>query len=567
MTWREHWWQVTALVIIIAGILITGLAIQQQDQALRTDLLLETSLAKTGIVPGEIRGLTGSPADSATYEHQALVGQLREIREAYPAVRFAYLMGLREDGAVIFYADAEPPESEAYSPPGQVYGEAPDAVMTVFASGEIAIEGPYTDRWGTWVSGFVPVIDPATGQVIAVFGMDIDARQWNQNLLAGSAPVLSVFILILVLVVTFGLTQRRIRRERHLLEASEQKFSRAFEANTALMAVSTIDEGRIMDVNTAFLEALRYPREEVIGKTVSDLGVYPTPETRNALIRQFNESGQLRNVEVTLRRKDHTLLHGLVSATAIEVAGIPHLLTVVLDITDKRQGEDALRQANRQLTLLSGITRHDINNQLMALNGYVALLHEHVPDPGLQDYFTAVTDASARIAEMIRFTADYEQIGANPPVWQEVRAVVRRAEQEVPLGPVRMENDLRADLEVFADPLIVRVFSNLAENAVRHGGPVTTIRFSGREHDGMYLILCEDDGVGVPAGAKEEIFERGVGKNTGLGLFLSREILAITGITIRETGEPRSGARFTITVPEGCYRWGTGGGSGTAGMQ
>ncbi|KUG12495.1 multi-sensor signal transduction histidine kinase [hydrocarbon metagenome] len=559
MTWREHWWQVTALVIIIAGILITAIAIQQQDQALRTDLLLETSLAKTGIAPGEIHALTGTPADSATPGHQALVAQLREVREAYPAVRFAYLMGLREDGAVIFYADAEPPESEDYSPPGQVYGEAPDAVRTVFASGEMTIEGPYTDRWGTWVSGFVPVIDPATGQVIAVFGMDIDARQWNHALLSGSLPVLSVFILILVLVVTFGLTQRRIRREQHLLEASEEKFSRAFEANTALMAVSTIDEGRIIDVNTTFLEALRYPREEVIGKTVSDLGVYPSPETRNALIRQFNLSGQLRNVEVTLRRKDHSLLHGLVSATAIEVAGIPHLLTVVLDITALKQGEDALRQANRQLTLLSGITRHDINNQLMALNGYIALLHENVPDPGLQDYFAAVTDASARIAEMIRFTADYEQIGANPPVWQGARAVVEDAAQDVALGSVRLVNDIPEDLVVFADPLIVRVFSNLAENAVRHGGPVTTIRFSGREQDGMYLILCEDDGVGVPAAAKEEIFERGVGKNTGLGLFLSREILAITGITIRETGEEGEGARFTITVPEGCYRWGKGG--------
>jgi PAS domain S-box-containing protein len=493
-----------------------------------------------------------------------LVFQLREVRETYPAVRFAYLMGLREDGAVIFYADAEPPESEDYSPPGQVYGEAPDALRTVFASGEMAIEGPYTDRWGTWVSGFVPVIDPATGQVIAVFGMDIDARQWNHAILSGSLPVLSVFILILVLIVTFGLTQRRIRREHRLLEASEEKFSRAFEANTALMAVSTIDEGRIMDVNTAFLEALRYPREEVIGKTVSDLGVYPSPETRNALIRQFNLSGQLRNVEVTLRRKDHTLLHGLVSATAIEIAGIPHLLTVVLDITALRQGEDALRQANRQLTLLSGVTRHDINNQLMALNGYIALLHEKVPDPGLQDYFTAITGASSRIAGMIRFTADYEQIGANPPVWQEARAVVEDAVQDVALGSVRLVNDIPEDLVVFADPLIVRVFANIAENVVRHGGPVTTIRFSGSEQDSMYVILCEDDGVGIPAGAKEEIFERGYGKNTGLGLFLSREILAITGITIRETGEPGSGARFEITVPEGCYRQGSGGNNGTA---
>jgi len=66
--------------------------------------------------------------------------------------------------------------------------------------------------------------------------------------------------------------------------------------------------------------------------------------------------------------------------------------------------------------------------------------------------------------------------------------------------------------------------------------------------------VCEDDGMGVPAEEKEKIFERGFGKNTGLGLTLSKEILSITGITIRETGEPGRGARFEMTVPKGAYR-------------
>jgi len=68
-------------------------------------------------------------------------------------------------------------------------------------------------------------------------------------------------------------------------------------------------------------------------------------------------------------------------------------------------------------------------------------------------------------------------------------------------------------------------------------------------------ILCEDDGVGISAGDKKKLFTRGFGKNTGLGLFLSREIFAITGITITENGEPGKGARFEITVPKGMYRF------------
>ena len=111
-----------------------------------------------------------------------------------------------------------------------------------------------------------------------------------------------------------------------------------------------------------------------------------------------------------------------------------------------------------------------------------------------------------------------------------------------------------AGAEIFADPLVVKVFYNLIDNAERYGEKITTIRFSVEEHDGDRVVVCEDDGDGVIAEEKEKIFERGFGKNTGLGLALSREILSITGITIRETGEPGKGARFEMMVPKIMWR-------------
>jgi signal transduction histidine kinase len=93
------------------------------------------------------------------------------------------------------------------------------------------------------------------------------------------------------------------------------------------------------------------------------------------------------------------------------------------------------------------------------------------------------------------------------------------------------------------------------DNAVRYGGKITTIRLSAETRNGDAVIVCEDDGIGIPDEEKEKIFERGYGKNTGLGLFLTREILGITGITVRERGEPGKGARFEITVPKPAYRF------------
>lgn len=226
----------------------------------------------------------------------------------------------------------------------------------------------------------------------------------------------------------------------------------------------------------------------------------------------------------------------------------------IRDVTDRKHAEEAFKVANKKLKLLSSITRHDINNQLMVLQGYTGILRSKIPDPEFSTHFTHITEAASRIASMIQFTKTYENIGVNAPAWQELCTLSETAAKEIEFGQIRLKNDLPAATEVFADPLIVKVFYNLMDNAVRHGGKITNIRFSSHEQDGEFLIICEDDGVGVPAEEKEKIFERGFGKNSGLGLFLSKEILDITGITIRETGEHGKGARFEITVPKGMVR-------------
>jgi signal transduction histidine kinase len=119
-----------------------------------------------------------------------------------------------------------------------------------------------------------------------------------------------------------------------------------------------------------------------------------------------------------------------------------------------------------------------------------------------------------------------------------------------------MINDLPAGTEVFADPLVQKVFYNLIDNARRYGGSgMTKIRFFSSETDNGLILTCEDDGEGIKGVDKKRLFERGVGKNTGLGLFLSREILSITGIFISETSVPGTGARFEIVIPNGAYRF------------
>jgi PAS domain S-box-containing protein len=234
---------------------------------------------------------------------------------------------------------------------------------------------------------------------------------------------------------------------------------------------------------------------------------------------------------------------------------IVRMVGTLSDITERKKAEDALQKANRQLNLLSSITRHDILNQLMVLKGYLDLSRDTLGDKDkLVEYIKKEEHAAETIERQITFTREYQELGAVAPCWQNVNASVQKAIRALPMRTIRIEID-RTDLEVYADPLFEKVFYNLIDNALRYGGDrMTVIRIYLQESSTWLALLCEDDGVGIAAEDKKKLFTRGFGKHTGLGLFLSREILSITGITITETGEPGNGARFEIAVPKGMWR-------------
>ncbi len=218
------------------------------------------------------------------------------------------------------------------------------------------------------------------------------------------------------------------------------------------------------------------------------------------------------------------------------------------------RSQKELRQTNDKLNLLSSITRHDINNQLVALSGFLELSRRSIDDKERGFELIAREERIVNtIAHQIRFTGDYEKMGILEPAWQNVGAAVRKAAASLPVQNIKIRVE-RQDLEVFADPLLFKVFYNLIDNSLKYGGAgLSEILISSCETPTGLRLIFEDDGAGIPDHDRRHLFERGYGKNTGLGLFLSREILAITGITIVEAGEPGQGARFEMLVPEGTF--------------
>jgi len=219
-----------------------------------------------------------------------------------------------------------------------------------------------------------------------------------------------------------------------------------------------------------------------------------------------------------------------------------------------RDSEASFQNANRKLNLLSSITRHDINNQLTVLLAYLSLLAETTVDHEAQAILNKTESAAETIQRQITFTRDYQDVGVAAPQWQNPGRCLEAMQPALHLGPVKLLISLDS-LEVYADPMLEKIYENLIDNALRHGGHVTTIRFSYLQSAAGITLLFEDDGIGIPDEEKEKIFEKGFGKNTGFGLFLSREILGITGLSIRETGTFTRGVRFEITIPPGKFRF------------
>ncbi|MFA5347217.1 MAG: PAS domain S-box protein [Methanoregula sp.] len=345
------------------------------------------------------------------------------------------------------------------------------------------------------------------------------------------------------------------KETEEILRKSERIYRDVVESEAELIA-RFLPDGTHIFVNDAYCRYFNKSRQDIIGKKL-----FPRiPQEDHREIRNHFASLDKEHPSASLAHRsimpDGSIRWQRWSDRAIfdKNGKITEYQSVGQDITENKQTEEALALACQKMNLLSSITRHDILNQLTVLSGYLALSEEFTSDEKLLGFIKKEEIATERINQQIAFTKEYQDIGVHAPQWQNVHDGIINAANLLDLSPVSIQIGFN-NIEVYADPLLGKVFYNLLDNAVKHGGKTSTIQFSSRQSGTRLTIICEDNGSGIDPEAKKHLFERGYGKHHGYGLFLIQEILAITRITIQETGEPGSGARFEITIPHGMYRF------------
>ncbi|MBN1166003.1 MAG: PAS domain S-box protein [Methanospirillaceae archaeon] len=381
-----------------------------------------------------------------------------------------------------------------------------------------------------------------------------------------------------------------LQARQEALEKSERRYRSLYDENPTLYF--TLDkEGTILSVNRYGAEYLGYTVSELVGESVTNV-FYPDdkPLARTHLQSCLARPEEIFQWELRKVRRDGSMLW--VKETAHVISGEennPIVLIVCEDITKRKQAEDevtrtseelhaayeemtanaqelkqnyeelhksqdALRQARKKLTLLNHIAFTDIRSAIFTLSGYIQLEESYISDEKQRQYHDEMGTIAGKIEDTLNFAKTYQDLGIRPACWQNVEQVFLFGISHINVLDLKRHIMVK-ELEIYADPMLEQVFFNLAKNVKQHSKGATEITIRYENRDDSIIIFFEDNGEGIPEDEKETLFERKYEERKGAGLFLIREILGITNITMKETGKPGTGARFEILVPEGGWRF------------
>ncbi len=375
---RRRGWVFGALLgtVLIAGWPVTDLVSGRTDREWRSELIQEAQLAASAIDPGLFKDLTGTPSDTSLPSYLELKQRLGLINKAGEGYRFAYLMGMRE-GRIVFLADSEQAGSVDESVAGDNFDEAFDALYAAFHKGTSFAEGPITDRWGTWISGYAPVPGSTLNDLPIYIGLDQDARDWSERLARlRQGRMLATLIFAIFVVGSFAINYIALEAKARQA-ASEDRLRVSLQgANLASWE---------MDINTRTIEFDQaWSRISGSAKMPSRLDcesflAYIHPEDQETVRQGFyglcDGTSEVLESEFRVRQPDGgfiwvlnrgRIVHRGTQGANVRAAGL------VLDISARKKTELELlrrRQESKRLALVAENTTNAVI--ITSASGYI----------------------------------------------------------------------------------------------------------------------------------------------------------------------------------------------------
>ncbi len=311
--------------------------------------------------------------------------------------------------------------------------------------------------------------------------------------------------------------------------------------------------------NENYARDLKIHSDEIAGKT--DYDFYPKilAEKYRADDKRIIESGETEDIEEDYIQDGHRVfVHTVKTPVKDENDNVVGILGIFWDITEQKLAWKSLEETmnelatiNEKLGVVGKLTRHDARNKLSVIANNVYLVKQKLADnPSGLEYLGDIESAIDQIEKLFDFATIYELLGMEELSYVNVEKSVKEAAMLFPdLAGAKLVNECHG-LTVLADSMLRQLFYNLMDDTIKHGEKVSQIKVYYKEGKDHLKLVYEDDGVGIPKDEKELIFKEGYGKGTGYGLYLIKKMCETYGWTIQETGKPRKGAQFTMTIPK-----------------
>lgn len=315
------------------------------------------------------------------------------------------------------------------------------------------------------------------------------------------------------------------------------------------------DLENISSIGPGCSEILGFLPEEVIGRPLTAF-IFPEERVCAGEMGYLLKRGKINSFSFHFAGKNGGLFQAIaVSRTVFMGQENAGMICVIGEINGGKSIEEIIRQANSRIHLLNSIVRHDINNQLTVLNGYLSLMDQEDDTINSPEIVRILLGATQKIHKMVTFTSEYKDLGTQLPAWVNLFGVFRSVGSAVETSGVAIVPEPACrDLELFCDLMLTKVFHQLIDNSLRHGKKVFRISLHWEMIGAGIKIVYGDNGCGIADSLKSTLFKRQNGIKTGYGLFFVQEILSLNGFTITETGTQGNGVRFEIIVPAGSFR-------------
>ena len=363
------------------------------------------------------------------------------------------------------------------------------------------------------------------------------------------------------------------KRAEMALRLSEEKFAKAFLGNAAAIVMIRIKDGVVLDVNDTWVALNGFGRDEVIGHSAESLHIWPTDEAAKPFVQELEEQGSLRGWEQEFRKKSGEIFVAQLSAQVLTVQDEKVILWTLVDVTDRKQAEEALRKtaqelerSNTDLAAFAYVASHDLQEPLRMVNGFLGLLRERYEgqlDDKAQEYISIAVDGATRMSALIKDLLEYSRVGANgkEPVPVDLAGVADYARANLKATIEESDAVITVDSlpTVMADVGQMRqLFQNLLGNALkfRVPGRRPEVHIGATQRGGEWLFEVTDNGIGIDPKQADRLFglfqrlnTRDKYSGTGIGLAICKKIVERSGGRIWVESELGKGATFYFTLP------------------